>query len=94
MTLFGLTTLPLIIVAGYGIAVFVMTLMRPKWGLYALVPIIGLGFSDASAVKGGMVALVATGFLIHFLVHRETRADRIVAAGGVGATGFAGNFCP
>jgi O-antigen ligase len=44
--------------------------MRPKWGLYALVPIIGLGFSDASAVKGGMVALVATGFLIHFLVHR------------------------
>lgn len=68
---FGLTTGPLIVLGIYAIAVFVMTFFRPKWGLFALIPIIGLGFWHASVLKGGFLIVVSIASLLHWLVTRK-----------------------
>jgi O-antigen ligase len=51
----------------YTVFSFFLTLFRPDYGILTVVPIILLGFSDSSAIKGGFIFIVALAVLLNTL---------------------------
>lgn len=75
----GISSILTIVVAVYAFVAFFATLKDPRLGFYLLIPIIGLGFEETALLKGGMIAFVALGSIIHglasgksFTLSRET----------------------
>jgi len=63
----GISATLTIIVAAYALGAFIATLKSPRLGFALLIPIIGLGFEETALLKGGIIALVMIGTLIHAL---------------------------
>lgn len=63
----GISATLTLIVAAYALATFMATLKDSRLGFLFLIPMIGLGFEETALLKGGMIALVMAGTLIHAL---------------------------
>lgn len=67
----GLSDTLTLIVGIYALASFCCSLYNPKIGFYLLIPAIGLGFEETALIKGGLIALVFVGTLIHLLATKK-----------------------
>ncbi len=67
----GLSDTLTVIVGLYALVSFCFSLYDPKIGFYLLIPAIGLGFEETALIKGGLIALVFIGTLIHLLSTKE-----------------------